>query len=401
MKILLVTQYFYPENFKSNDIAFELVKRGHVVDVLSGIPNYPEGRYFSGYGLFRKRIEVVDGVRIYRAFQMPRGRNAKGFGLALNYLTYALFSCFWGIYLAVKNDYDCLLVHEPSPITQALPAVLLKKIRKIPFHIWVLDIWPDAMSSGGGIRNKHLLAWMTRFVRMVYDNAAKILISSRDFESLILKQGDYKDKLVYFPNWAEDILKMPIRPIPDLPSGFRIMMAGNLGSAQTIKAVMQAALLMKDIKDVKWIFIGDGSERAYIEQFRSEYRLEDTVYVLGRYPFEYMSAFFHQADAMLITLRANFPHLKAVVPARLQSYMSAGKPILGMIDGGSASLIKEADCGCVVPAEDYEALCRIITDILSDKNQFAQKGKNGRKYFEKYFTKKMCIDNLEQIIAND
>lgn len=402
MKILLVTQYFYPENFKSNDMAFELAKRGHKVDVLCGIPNYPEGKYFKGYGLFRKRMEEVNGVRIYRVFQTPRGKKARGAALALNYLTYAFFSCFWILALSLKRHYDCVLVHEPSPITQALPAVLLKKIQKIPFYIWVLDIWPDAMSSGGNIKNKRILRAMTKFVQWVYNHASKILISSRDFETLILKQGDYKNKLVYFPNWSDDILAMPMKRIPEIPSGFRLMMAGNLGSAQTIKSVMQAAWLAKETPEIKWIFVGDGSERDYIEKFREEHHLENTVFVLGRYPFEYMPAFFHAADAMLITLRANFPHLKAVVPARLQSYMSAGKPILGMIDGGSASLIKEANCGYVVPAEDAKSLVKtIIEQILPHKDRFEALGANSRSFYEKYFAKDICINNLENIIKHD
>ncbi len=400
MKILLVTQYFHPENFKSNDIAFELRKRGHQVDVLAGIPNYPEGKYYKGYGILKKRKEIIDGVRIYRAFQTPRGKNANGIKLSLNYLTYAITATVWCFFLSFKK-YDCTIVHEPSPITQALPAVLLSKLRKIPFYIWVLDIWPDAMSSGGGIRNKRILKIMTSFVQWVYNHATKILISSKDFESLILKQGNYKEKLVYFPNWSEDILSMPVKEIPVLPDGFKIMMAGNLGSAQTIKAVMEAARLSKDNREIKWIFVGDGSERAYIEEFREKHHLEETVYLMGRYPFEYMRAFYEASDAMLLTLRANFPHLKAVVPARLQSYMSAGKPILGMVNGGSVNIINEAHCGYTVPAEDYEAFYKLIIEkVLPNKESLKTMGFNGRKYFENNFTKDLCISNLESIINN-
>lgn len=293
------------------------------------------------------------------------------------------------------------MVHQTSPIIQACPAIILGKLRGVPVYTWVLDIWPDAMSSGGGIKNKHMLYWMDKLVRMVYNNSTKILISSSDFETLILKQGNCKDKLMYFPNWSEDILSMPIINIPELPAGFRIMMAGNLGKAQTITAVMQAVLEMKNNEEVKWIFVGDGSERKYIELFRKEYHLENTVYVLGRYSFEYMPAFFRQANAMLITLRAKFPHLRAVVPARLQSYMSAGKPILGMIEGGSANLIKKARCGYIVPAEDYKAFCELITrKVLPNRDEFSKLGENGRKYFTEYFTKKTCIDHLEEIINN-
>lgn len=401
MKILLVTQYFYPENFKSNDMAFELAKRGHEVSVLCGIPNYPEGVYYKGYGLFHKRAENIYGVKIYRCFQSARGGKAKGLFLSLNYLTFALFGTLWALWLSIFKKFDCVIVHEPSPITQAIPAVLIKKIQKIPFYIWVLDIWPDAMSSGGGIKNKRILSAMTKLVKWIYSNSTKILISSKGFKELILKQGpEFENKLVYFPNWSDDVLAQPLQKIPELPQGYKIMMAGNLGSAQTIKAVMEAVLLLKDEKEVKWIFVGDGSEKVYIDNFVAKHYLEDIVFTLGRFPANCMGSFYRQADAMLITLRAKFPHIKAVVPARLQNYMSSGNPIIGMADGGVAETIKEAECGFCVPAEDYRGLSNAIKDILKQKNEFAELGKNGRKYFLCHYTKDHCIDNLEKIIKS-
>lgn len=402
MKVLLVTQYFFPENFKSNDMAFELAKRGHEVTVLCGIPNYPEGKYFSGYGLFKRRKETIDGVKVYRCFQSARGKKAKGIFLALNYLTFVIFGSISALYLSLFKKFDCVIVHEPSPITQAVPAIIVKKLQNIPFYIWVLDIWPDAMSSGGGIKNKRVLSIMTRFVKWVYNNASRILISSKGFEELILKQGkEYKDKLIYFPNWSDDTLSQPDKDIPKLPSGFKLLMAGNLGSAQTIKAVMDAALLLKDRSDIKWIFVGDGSEKPYIDNFVKEHRLENTVYALGRFPADYMGSFFRSADAMLITLRAKFPHIRAVVPARLQSYMTSGKPIIGMADGGVAETIADANCGICVKAEDSKALSEAILDFVSlDKTTQIDLGSNGRKYYKKFFTKELCIDNLEKIISN-
>jgi len=400
MRVLLVTQYFYPENFKSNDMAFELVKRGYKVDVLCGLPNYPEGRIFKGYGIFRKRIEKLNGVNVYRALQISRGPNGSKIRLILNYFSYVIFGSLWAIILSIFKKYDCVIVHEPSPITQAAPAIIVKKLQKIPFYIWVLDIWPDAMTSGGGIKNHILIKMMTKFVKQVYNNASKILISSKRFEELITLQDEkYRDILVYFPNWADDVLKQPKQHIPELPNGYRIMMAGNLGSAQTIKSVMEATLLLKDRKDIKWIFVGDGSEKKYMEEFVDKHGLGDTVFLMGYYPSNYMGSFFKYADAMLITLRAEFPHIRAVVPARMQSYMSSGKPIIAMADGGVADLIKESDCGIRVKAEDFNSLCKvIINNVLPNKEAFALKGQNGRRYYEQFFTTQQCINSLESII---
>lgn len=400
MRVLLVTQYFYPENFKSNDMAFELAKRGYKVDVLCSLPNYPEGHIFKGYGIFKKRIEKIDGVNIYRALQVSRGSHGSRIRLVINYLSFVIFGSLWAIFLSIFKKYDCVIVHEPSPITQAVPAIIVKKWHKIPLYIWVLDIWPDAMTSGGGVKSKRLIKLMTKFVKWVYNNASKILISSKGFENLI-SQHDEKSrkKLVYFPNWADDVLKQPKYEIPKLPDGYKIMMAGNLGSAQTIKSVMEATLLLKNRTEIKWIFVGDGSEKKYMEEFIDKHNLHDTVYLMGRYPGDYMGSFFAQADAMLITLRAEFPHIKAVIPARLQSYMSSGKPIIAMADGGVADLVKEADCGICVKAEDYKGLCEaIVNEILINKETFTQKGLNGRIFYEKFFTTQQCINNLESII---
>ncbi|MBR2443424.1 MAG: glycosyltransferase family 4 protein [Rikenellaceae bacterium] len=398
-RVLLVTQYFYPENFKSNDIAFELKKRGYCVDALVSIPNYPAGKYYDGYGIFRKRKEQINGVNVYRVFQTPRGVRHSGVKLALNYLTYAFFGTFWALWLALfKKKYDAILVHEPSPILQAWPAIVVGKLRKTPIYTWILDIWPDAMRSGGGVKNEKIIGLIDKFVQWVYRCSDKILISSEDFKGLVNRKADYSDKIIYFPNWCDDMLEMDKPKIASLPEGFRVMMAGNLGSAQDIRTVMQAVALLKDYKDIKWIFVGDGSEREYIESFVVEHGLQETVFLTGKRPFGEMPSYFAQATVMLLTLRAEYPHLKAVVPARLQSYMSAGKAIVGMIDGGSASIIARSECGCCAPAADFEQLSQKILWMYEHQESLSQMGENGRQFYERYFTKHLCIDNLEDII---
>lgn len=400
MRILLVTQYFYPENFKSNDLGFELVKRGHQVDALVGIPNYPEGKYYKGYGIFKKRHEVVNGVNVYRTFQAPRGKG--GWRLPINYFSYVLSACIDVLFYFGWRKYDCIIGHEPSPIFQAYPAIWVSRMRKIPFYFWVLDIWPDAMRSGGGMKNEWILGWVDNRVKKIYARCTKILISSKRFTESILPKGDFADKIEYFPNWSEDILSMnQTYEIPRLPDGFNIMIAGNLGKSQNLDAVAEAMLAMKDTPEVKWLFIGDGSRKQWLDNFIKDNGLEEIAYTYGRFPFEAMPAFYKAADAMLVTLRGGFPHLGMVVPARLQSYMSAGKPVLAMIGPGGADIIKEADCGYAVDAGDSQGLVRVIKEkVLTDKIAFKEKGRNGRLYYESNFQLKDCIDHLEKIISD-
>ncbi len=379
-----------------------MVKKGYEVDVLTSIPNYPEGIFYKGYGIFSKRVQRIDSVKIYRALQTPRGKNASAIGLSFNYLTYAFFASIWAFFFALfKRKYHSVIVHQTSPITQAYPGIVVSKVQKVPLYMWVLDIWPDAMVSGGGVKNKTILSFMNNRVKNIYHKCDKILISSKKMSESILSKGDFKDKIIYFPNWAESIFENPdYKETPQLPGGYKIMFAGNLGGAQDLESVMKAALILKDT-EVKWVFIGDGSKKAWIEEFVEKNSLQNNVFLLGRYPIELMPSFYKQADALLLTLRSKFPHLKMIVPAKLQTYMTSGKPVIGMIDGGAADLIKEADCGLSVNAGDYKSLAKLImSKILTDKSGFASKGENGKKFFKENFTLDGCINNLIKIIED-
>ena len=266
--------------------------------------------------------------------------------------------------------------------------------------MWVLDIWPDALRSAAGIKNERIIKGVDGFVQFVYKNCDKILISSKRFIPLINLRKDYSDRIVYFPNWSDDILRMDDSyEIPHLPEGFMIMIAGNLGKSQNLEAVTEVMLRLKDVSEVKWVFIGEGSRKEWLEEFITEHELEDRAVCLGQYPFKAMPAFYKQADAMLVTLRAGFPHLEAVVPARLQSYMSAGRPVLAMIGSGGADIIEESRCGYAVPAGDSNALVSVIKEkVLTDKEGFKKMGENGRCYYEENYRMDLCMNNLEEIL---
>lgn len=398
-KILLVSQNFYPENFKSNDIAFELQKKGYNVTVLTGIPNYPEGKYYPGYGLFKRRIETVHGVKVYRCLQIPRGKKYTKFLLPLTYLSFMFFGSLWAIYLGLFKRFDSILVHQVSPITQTFPAIIVKKMQGKPLILWVLDLWPDAFISGSGINNRFIISLLDKYVDFSYKNSNKILISSKGFkESILEKTGDEK-KIQYFPNWAEgSFLQTEKNPIPELPGGFKIMLAGNLGVSQNLENILYAALQLKE-ENVRWIILGDGSRKEWMENFVRENSLQQSVFLMGKHPVETMPAFYEKADIMILSLNNKYDDLKKVVPARLQSYMASGKSVIGFIEGAAADVIIEADCGFTINPDDVDGLVNLIKNIIvEDFHRLAALGINGKAYFDTHFTKHKCIDNLiEQI----
>ncbi|MCX8523547.1 glycosyltransferase family 4 protein [Chryseobacterium formosus] len=400
MNILIITQYFYPENFKSNDLAFELKNRGHDVTVLTGIPNYPEGEIFEGYGFFKNRKQVVNGVKVIRSLLLPRGKGG-GLRLFANYYSFAFFASIKAFFLGLNNSFDSIIVHEPSPITQYYPALLINKLWKTPVYFWVMDLWPESLSIAGGVKNKFVLNYYTKVIKSFYKNSEKILITSKGFRGAINKKGDFNNKIVYFPNWAEDSISEGNKdfPIPPLPDGFKVMFAGNIGEAQDLDNIMMAALQLTENKNIKFILVGDGRKMPFVRDFVQNHKLDDTVSIMGRFPVEAMSSFFDKADVMLVTLKDD-PIFNLTVPAKLQAYMSASKPVVAMLNGEGAENIIDADCGFTVAAGDYSSLAKTILAASQLSNiELQQMGNNSRKYYEDNFKMSSCISNLEKIIS--
>jgi glycosyltransferase involved in cell wall biosynthesis len=399
MNVLIITQYFYPENFKSNDLAFELKKRGYDVTVLTGLPNYPEGKIFDGYSVFKNRKQVVNGVKVIRSLLLPRGKGG-GIRLFVNYYSFAFFASIKAFFMGFNSKFDAIIVHEPSPITQYYPALLMNKIWKTPVYFWVMDLWPESLSIAGGVKNKWILGYYETVIKKFYKNSEKILITSKGFRKSINQKGNFDNKIVYFPNWAEDTISEGDKDfsIPKLPEGFKVMFAGNIGEAQDLDNIVQAALELKDKKNIKFILVGDGRKMPFVKEFIEEHQLQETVFTMGRYPVEAMSSFFDKADVMLVTLKDD-PIFNVTVPAKLQAYMSASKPIIAMLNGEGADNVLEADCGFTVSAGDYKSLANTILKASElPKDVLSQLGENSRKYYENNFRMSTCISNLENII---
>ena len=408
MKILFVCQYFYPEVFRGNDTAFHWAEKGHDVHVVCGIPNYPDGVFHEGYGLFKRRHEVVNGVKVTRLPIIPRGHNK--IMLMLNYFSYLIVAWVWMLFHAMFHKYDRVFVQQLSPVMMSAPGVLYKRIRKVPLYTWVLDLWPESLTAAGGINNKYVLGFFKWFVKSEYKNSDKILISSRSFEKSILEYGDYKDKIVYYPQWSDgsdsgelkDESLESVKQVESsgvLKSGFKLMFAGAVGEAHGFECTMQAALLTKEHKDIKWIIVGDGRRLDWVKDFVKQNELEETVFTLGRFPAETMPWFFKQADVMLVTL-SDDPLFKLYAPAKISSYMAAAKPIIAVLNGEGAEVIKDANCGWTLPAGDAAGFAKLALDLSQmDKTVLEEKGQNALKYYNAHFVKEKCLAKLDEMMG--
>lgn len=402
MRVLLVSQHFYPENFKANDIAFELSKRGYNVTVLTGLPNYPEGKIHKGWGVFKRRRETIEGVRVIRSLLIPRGK-ANGVRLFLNYFSWPFFASITALLLAFREKFDCVIVHETSPIMQGYPAIVVKKIQKIPLYFWVLDLWPESLQSAGGIDNRYILGVFNSMVKYIYNNSDRILIGSKGFKKSILEKGNYLEKLIYFPNWAEDTIAKGVDnyDIPVLPNGFKVLFAGNIGEAQDMSSLLEAAKELKNKKNIHFIIVGDGRMKSWMENFIKDESLENTVHLLGRFPIESMRTFFSRVDALLVTLKDE-TIFNVTVPAKMQAYMSVGKPILTMLNGEGNEIVKESQSGITSLAGDYKSLAENIIKLSSlDEGSRNEMGENAKKYYFLNYDMNKCMDNLELIIKDN
>lgn len=402
-RILIVNQYFYPENFRINDLAFELAKEGNEVDVLTGIPNYPEGSYFSGYGIFKNRYEVVNGVKIYRCFHTPRGKKAGNLMLSINYLTYMLSACLHILFhFAWKKKYDAVICYCMSPVTQAIPACLLGSLRKTKILTWIQDIWPDSITDNiNKTQEKFLIPPLNIITDLVYKGSSKILISSKGMDNLINRRHNYFEKIEYVPNWCDDFSKGKIEPVDEMPSsGFNLVMAGTLGLGIGIDSVIHFVEEMSDCKDVNIVFVGGGAKMEYLRDYFKKHNLTN-AYVLGRFPFSMMPSFYAKADAMFLSLMGETQeYLDVTVPSRLQSYMSAGKPIFAMIGSGATEVINSANCGFAVPAGDYKSLAQLVKQNYKNKDLLNELGRNSRLAYEKEFTLNAGVAHFKDLINN-
>lgn len=374
MRILVVSQYFWPENFRVNELSAGLAARGHEVTVLTGIPNYPSGKFAPGYGVFSRRREDYRGVRVVRVPLVARGGGG-AVRLALNYLSFAVSAAVLGPFLC-RGACDAIFVHETSPATVGLPARWLKFLKKAPLVFWVLDLWPESLSASGMVSSPLILGLVGRMVKFIYDGCDRIVVSSRGFVAHIVGQGVPPEKLDYFPQWAESLYTPQSAARAEAGGGaFRLMFAGSLGSSQDFGTILSAAEILKT-RDVEWLIVGDGRMRPWLESEIARRGLGARVRLLGPRPVAEMPALFAQADAMLVTLRKD-PIFALTAPAKLQAYLACAKPIVAALDGEGARIVAQSGAGIAAPAGDAAALAAAAAAMIEKGADARAHGRGG------------------------
>ena len=395
MKILIISQYFFPENFRINDFAYSLVKRGHDVTVLTGLPNYPKGKYFGDFKVLKR--EEMNGLQIIRVPLIPRFQS-KGWQLAINYLSFLFSSLIFSPFLILKDKYDVVFTASYSPATVGITGVLISKIKKAKMALWVQDLWPESLTATGAIKSSFILYFFRSMSIWIYKRSDLILIQSMAFSQKIRKYGIDSSKIDFFPNWAEDLYKSVPEDHEDLRSTiasekFIIMFAGNLGKAQSLGTIAKAAYLTKD-REIQWVIVGDGREKSAFEEKINDLEIENVTF-LGSFAVDKMPALFASADALLVTLKKD-PIFSVTIPGKLQSYMLSEKPILASIDGEGAKVITESDCGFSVPSEDYQALASSAIELSQlSASRRKEMGLRGRQYYDLNFNREILIDKFE------
>lgn len=403
MNVLVVTQYFYPETVIINDLVSEMERQGHTVTILTGKPNYPDGKIFPGYRIFGIHNEVYGRqTQVLRVPLRPRARGG-AMNLTLNYLSFVLSGSILGPWILRRRRFDVIFVFGVSPITVAFPAILFKLIKRVPMVLWVQDLWPQSLVVTKFVTNPYLLKIVEVMVKVIYKCCDIVLVQSKSFIDPIRKISK-SVKLTYYPNSFKRMeavkdLKLPEHALQVLQNHFSVVFAGNIGKAQSVETIVAAAKKIKDFRDIKIVFVGSGSMLSWIEDQKKSENLTN-IECLGRFDIAYIPLLYDNAKALLLTLNAD-DILQFTLPWKTQSYMAAGKPIIGAIDGEGARVIREAQCGFVGPAENSDILAEHILQMYRSSDAERQSmGQRGLKYYEQNFEMETQTRNLMQIFQD-
>ena len=402
MKLLLVSQYFWPETFGINALVSALCAKGVEVTVLTGKPNYPEGEIFPGYSALGAQREIRDGIEIIRLPLYPRGKHSST-RLALNYLSFVVFGLLIGPWLLRRRRFDAILVYAPSPLLQALPAICLAWLKRVPIALWVQDLWPESLSATGFIKNRTVLKLVEHAVKFIYRHSDLILIPSEAFRAPIKQLLDEPRKIKYYPNaYLEEREREAQAPevrtvAQDIASGFSVVFAGNLGVAQSLDTVVAAAerLQVADV-GIRIFLIGSGSQLTWLQE-ETKRRGVRNIVLPGRFAPEAMPHFYAAASVLLVSLRDE-PIFAYTIPSKVQGYMAAGRPIVASLNGEGAQVVIAAGAGVACAAGNAEALADAMQKLFRlSKDERAEMGENARRYAMEHFS----LDRLSAELVDE
>ncbi len=393
--ILVVSQYFYPEQFRINDMCEEWVKRGYDVTVVTGIPNYPQGKFFDGYGWFKRRKEVYNGVKIVR---LPIiSRDTSKIRLGLNYLSFMISGFIWKVF--TKQQADLVFSFEVSPMSQVLPAVWFAKRRKIPCIAYIQDLWPENFIEMTGIKSGPIIRVIDRMTDYIYKNCKKILVTSNSFKKAVEERGVPGEKVDYWPQYAEDFYKPSEIVSPLVPNNddvFTIAFTGNIGYAQGLEILPEAAeLLVEEGKKVRFLFVGDGRALDSLKNTIQQRNVEEYFFFLPRQKPESIPSILAGADAAFLSF-APSPLFSKTIPAKLQSYMACGMPVLAVADGETHHMVEEADCGLCSKPGDIDGLVHNVNTLMQNSGLLERFASNALSFSDKTFNKKVLMDSIDQ-----
>ena len=393
-KILIVSQYFWPESFRINDVARTLLEKGVEVEVLTGKPNYPQGKIFPGYKAWGCQRETYQGLNINRLPLLARGRG--GVRLALNYVSFIVSGLIFAPWMLRNKKYDVIFVYAPSPILQAIPAIFLGWLKACPVALWVQDLWPESLLATGYVQNRVVLKLVERVVRLIYKHTDLLLVQSKAFLAPVaaLAKGQ---PIVYYPNSVEAAFyDFPAVSLPDIPSlagKFPVLFAGNVGVGQAVEVIVEAAELLRAYPDISFVVLGQGSRWTWLQE-QVQTRNLSNLHLAGSYPVETMPGLMRQAAALLVTL-ADQPIFAATIPNKIQAYMAVGKPILACLNGEGARIVSAANAGLAIPAENAAALADGVLHLYRMSAEEREKiGQNGREYFREHFDHERLVNQL-------
>lgn len=395
LRVLFISQYFWPEDFRANDIVLGLKERGCEVTVVTAFPNYPKGRFFENYNLTcGPYAERWNGIQVLRMPLIARGQS-NPIRLALNYLSFAIFGSFLMPFRLKRSEYDVVLCWMVSPVTQVLPAIVAKIYAQAPLVLWVMDLWPDSLFASGLMKNKFVIAVAGRLTRWIYRRSDVILGQSRSFAEHISRVGGFPSQHVgYMPQWEPTQRRERHGTNPSMPPGFNVLFTGNIGFSQDFETVIAAADLLRSDSRIHWHIVGDGHA---LSDVRSQVEVRDLtkcVHIWGRYPSEAMSAFYEAADALLATLRAEEVFTRTI-PTKVQAYLASGRPIITAIDGEVTEVIKTSGAGFAARAGDARSLAQAVRAMADlPRGERDEMGRRGKAYYAEQFDREMLLTRL-------